>query len=328
MKKILKRHYFLSKMLFMLTLVFIASSSLAASVFVKPIVYYCTQTAANKIQFDVYVKNEGTDVLGYRSHTLRFMMNRAMLPAGAMKGGTVAYVTGTGDKRLATLQATYKNASSFIVSASILQINLGSGGTVFNQNTSPRMNPGESIWLGTFEVTAPVNWVVGAATEPTWLKKGTSISVYEAPPSNVMATICSWNYDEENMEFPAAFSDRSVAVKGNSTDGSFAARTKAFTSYQCDDNSFRAGVDSWLSMNVYPNPTSGKLSISFTAADIEKYNLCIVDLQGKELICEENTSLKGLNLHEIDLSSIAKGMYALTFQRAGMEMQTLRIVIE
>ena len=64
------------------------------------------------------------------------------------------------------------------------------------------------------------------------------------------------------------------------------------------------------------------------AADKEKYILCVVDLLGNKVITEEYTAQKGFNQHEIDLSSIAKGMYALTLEREGMEMQKVQIVVE
>ena len=328
MKTISKWPYPVSKILLMMTFITLAASSHAASVFVKPVVFYCSETAPSKIQFDVFVKNEGIDVIGYRSHTLRFTMNRFILPGGEMKGGTITYVLGTGDSRLRALQNTYFSASSFIITSTRLQVNLGSGGTVYNQNTAPRVNPGESIWLGTFEVTAQMNWVAGISANPVWLVRGTSISVYDSPPSTAIATVCSGNPKDVDVEFPEAFSAGNLALKTNNGYKSIATRTKAFTSYSCDDSNHRIGVASVSLLKVYPNPTSGKLSISFDAADKEKYILCIVGLLGNVLIREENTAQKGFNQHEIDLSTFAKGMYSLTIDREGMEMQMIRIVVE
>ena len=187
-----KRLSGISRILLMLAFVAIASAVQAVSIFVRPVAYYCSQTAANKIRFDVFVKNVGADELGYRSHTLRFTMNRAILPAGAMTGGTTTRVLGTGDTRLAALQLTFNGASSFTISATTLQVNLGGGGTVYDHNTSPRILPGDSIWLSTFEVTAPVPWNAGTSSNPAWvIGTPTSISVYDLPPTVTSATVCN-----------------------------------------------------------------------------------------------------------------------------------------
>ena len=109
-----------------------------------------------------------------------------------MAGGTTQWVAGSGDTRLLALQATYNGASSFTISAATLQVNLGGGGTVYDQNTSPRVNAGDSIWLGTFEVTAPVPWNAGTSSNPAWvIGTPTSISVYDVPPTVTTATVCN-----------------------------------------------------------------------------------------------------------------------------------------
>ena len=156
----------------------------------------------------------------------------------------MTYIAGTGDPRLNALKATYNNASSFVISASMLQVNLGSGGTVYDQNSSPRVNAGESIWLGTFEIAAPVNWVTGNNANPSWQMRGTSISVYDAPPSSNIATVCSGNPDDADLEFPSAFSaGRSAALIARNAVTTIASRIKAFTSYTCGDNNLRAGIE-------------------------------------------------------------------------------------
>lgn len=171
----------------------ISLSNIAVSIVVRPLTYNCSQPDTNKIKFDVYVKNVGADVLGYRAHTLRFTMNRSILPASPLATGTVVFVSGTGDSRLAPLQATYNPASSFTITSTTLQVNLGSSATPFRDSSlAPRVNPGDSIWLGTFIVTSSKRWNDNTNSNPAWLE-GTpvSVTVYDNPPSTGTATVCN-----------------------------------------------------------------------------------------------------------------------------------------
>src|SRR5207253_1742702 len=84
-------------------------------------------------------------------------------------------------------------ASSFTTSSTTLQVNLGSGGTVFDGNSSPQVNAGDSIWLGTFVVNTPPGtiWQDNTSTNPGWTTSGTSVSVYNAGCSLTTAIVCS-----------------------------------------------------------------------------------------------------------------------------------------
>jgi hypothetical protein len=81
-------------------------------------------------------------------------------------------------------------------------------------------------------------------------------------------------------------------------------------------------------LSAYPNPTSGKLNVTFNATSKEKYTLKITDMIGNILVSQANTATEGDNLQELDLSKVAKGMYLLSIQREGAETQTMRIVVE
>src|SRR6185369_3529521 len=134
------------KLLFVLGFIAISLTSEAVSIVVRPLTYNCAQTDTNKMQFDMYVKNTGADELGYRAHSLRFTLNRAVLPVSPLPTGNVTYVPGTGDTRLALLQATYNGASSVFVTSAVCQVNLGGGGAIYDNTTAPHVAPGDSIW--------------------------------------------------------------------------------------------------------------------------------------------------------------------------------------
>ncbi|MES1225964.1 MAG: hypothetical protein ABUT20_61365, partial [Bacteroidota bacterium] len=167
---------------------------MATSIIVRPLTYNCSQTDTNKIQFDVYVKNTGEDSLGFRSHVLRFTMKRGILPTGVISGATLSYLSGTGDPRLAALQTTYSGPLSFTISSTVAQINLGSAGTIYDNFTSPRFGPGDSLWLGTFRATSPVRFNCDSITNPSWVTgTPTSITVFDVPPFIFNSTACNSN---------------------------------------------------------------------------------------------------------------------------------------
>lgn len=303
----------------------ISVTSEAISIFVSPLTYNTIQTDTNKIQFDVYVKNTGSDVLGYKLHTLRFTMNRAILPAGAMTGGSVVYQANTGDVRLAPIQSTYNAASSFSISSSTAQINMGSSGAAFNESNAPLVNPNDSIWLGTFIVTSPVRWICNTSTTPAWVQ-GTpcSIFVYDAPPSTNLTAIC--NSVNSGVNTVSTGNLQSGVV--NSVNPSGLGRAPASILLTCTPTDVEDVSKTNSVASVFPNPTSGKMNVVFTAKKREGCTLRVVDLLGNMVINEIFTAEEGSNLRKMDLTAISKGMYFLSIEGAGIQVQTKRIVVE
>ncbi|MDQ3047146.1 MAG: T9SS type A sorting domain-containing protein [Bacteroidota bacterium] len=72
------------------------------------------------------------------------------------------------------------------------------------------------------------------------------------------------------------------------------------------------GVEESISsaeINVYPNPTSGSFSISFSNVTISEVMISIVDIQGKEVFNSMENNVSGSFTKQINLENIAKGMY-------------------
>lgn len=77
-------------------------------------------------------------------------------------------------------------------------------------------------------------------------------------------------------------------------------------------------------LKVYPNPSSGKLNISFGSdKNIEFIN--IMDMSGKTILYAPIIDSK--SIHEIDLSGQAKGVYVLQVQSNG-KRQTKKLILE
>jgi hypothetical protein len=82
------------------------------------------------------------------------------------------------------------------------------------------------------------------------------------------------------------------------------------------------------SLVAFPNPTTGKTTITFNTDREAKYSLKVVDLTGKVFINETISAVKGFNSKEINLANAAKGIYLVSFQSESKEIKTLRVVVE
>ena len=81
-------------------------------------------------------------------------------------------------------------------------------------------------------------------------------------------------------------------------------------------------------LSAYPNPTSGMITVNFTADVKAKYTVKVVDLLGNVVMNDVVSAVEGVNMKDLDLSKAAKGMYLLTLENEGGNVQTLRIVVE
>jgi len=60
---------------------------------------------------------------------------------------------------------------------------------------------------------------------------------------------------------------------------------------------------------VYPNPTSGEVTISLNNAKETTYRLQIIDLFGRDVVTEQVTALSGNLMEKLNLSALPAGIY-------------------
>ncbi len=87
-------------------------------------------------------------------------------------------------------------------------------------------------------------------------------------------------------------------------------------------------VNSISSFTAYPNPSQGKFILSFNSDKDARYALKVVDVLGNILINSDLSVTEGFNSREINLENVAAGLYFVSIQSEGSEVQTLRIVVE
>lgn len=76
------------------------------------------------------------------------------------------------------------------------------------------------------------------------------------------------------------------------------------------------------STSVYPNPASGKITMTFTAKESATLQLSVSDIAGKTVESRLVSTLVGVNNLDIDLSSLNKGLYILNLGSGNQQWST------
>ncbi|MGW8314146.1 MAG: PKD domain-containing protein [Bacteroidales bacterium] len=69
------------------------------------------------------------------------------------------------------------------------------------------------------------------------------------------------------------------------------------------------------SLTLYPNPSSGQLTVSFGNHPVQRGSLMVVDISGREVMVSEVP--EGSLLRELDISRLAEGAYMLFWKESG-----------
>jgi len=80
-------------------------------------------------------------------------------------------------------------------------------------------------------------------------------------------------------------------------------------------------------LKVYPNPSDGKLSISFKAANKGDVNISITDSNGKEVYKQTMKDFEGEYFQQVDITEKGKGTYFINIT-SGEDTITKKILVE
>jgi hypothetical protein len=97
-------------------------------------------------------------------------------------------------------------------------------------------------------------------------------------------------------------------------------------------SSFNVGIgesESYLSTNIFPNPTSDKITVTLFASDQRQFQLLIklFDLLGREIFSTEEGTISGTFTKQLDISQLSAGSYFLKVLHGG-ESEMRKMVIE
>jgi hypothetical protein len=81
-------------------------------------------------------------------------------------------------------------------------------------------------------------------------------------------------------------------------------------------------------LSVFPNPTTGKSTLSLYAVKDANYSLKVVDMIGRVMIHEDIAMPEGYNTRELNLEGFARGLYLVSIQTEGSEAKVIRLIVE
>ncbi|NQT77404.1 MAG: endonuclease [Bacteroidetes bacterium] len=77
------------------------------------------------------------------------------------------------------------------------------------------------------------------------------------------------------------------------------------------------GIEEYLmdgKVEVFPNPASDHVNISFVATEEFEFNISVSDISGKQLIVEEYFAEQGVNKYNLDLNGFKQGVYLMSLR--------------
>jgi len=86
-------------------------------------------------------------------------------------------------------------------------------------------------------------------------------------------------------------------------------------------------IDPFESMNIYPNPTSGKVTVDMENQVFDDLNVTIVTIEGREVYSNKFEKATEYFSVEIDLSDRAEGVYFIKLQ-TGKYLATRKVIVE
>ena len=111
-------------------------------------------------------------------------------------------------------------------------------------------------------------------------------------------------------------------------DGRGCTSTKSVIRVGCQGREIDENTDEPISsLNIFPNPAHDHLTIEFNSANADNYHLRVMDMIGQTMLSQNSTSVVGDNQIQLNLNSLAKGIYLLDIQK-GDAILIKKIVIQ
>jgi len=116
-----------------------------------------------------------------------------------------------------------------------------------------------------------------------------------------------------------------ITVRASNACGLSAVRSLPCT-FSCRTGQVQNSLGSF-NAEVYPNPASDKATVKFTAAQAAQYQLKMTDVLGQRVLSLEGAATEGINMIELNLGTVSKGVYLLSIMSNGNTEQ-IRVVVE
>jgi hypothetical protein len=79
--------------------------------------------------------------------------------------------------------------------------------------------------------------------------------------------------------------------------------------------------------SIYPNPAHDKITVSIDVKENSNFTIQMSDVSGRAILSENNSAVSGLNIYELNLSHLSKGIYIMEVIAANESWKT-KVVVE
>ena len=100
---------------------------------------------------------------------------------------------------------------------------------------------------------------------------------------------------------------------------------KRYNSNQSQSGIFE--IESTNGFSIYPNPTNGQFTISYSSNQNEKTDIKVTDLSGRAVFEESLNMVSGLNKKDLNLQGLSSGMYFIELDTSANHL-TQKIILE
>lgn len=154
-----------------------------------------------------------------------------------------------------------------------------------------------------------------ACTTPAWATNTTYVSGNKAEQGGIRYIANFWNYNQP----PNVNNGPSGSGKPWTSLGSCNSRETAETGFVAAEKS--------STLNIYPNPATEKVNLTFETKDEGDITVEVFDLLSRNVITQKVHRTAGLNTIELDVTTLAKGIYAVDIS-SGEERISAKLVIK
>jgi hypothetical protein len=133
-------------------------------------------------------------------------------------------------------------------------------------------------------------------------------------PSNGASVLVQWGSTGGN-----------ITVRASNSCGNSAIRSFACT-ISCRQSQLTSSAPA-LDAELYPNPAAEKATLKFNAAAVTDYTITMTDLVGQSVLSAVGTTTTGTNVIELNLTSIAKGVYMISIM-SGNETGQIKVMVQ
>jgi len=262
----------------------------------------CSQPTSNSIQFDLYVVNDGDVNSDLRLNSIQCGLNFNAIAIQRGATITTSYVKNT-------TEFPELNGFNFPKASSSDHIRIVQ--SVYSKgNTGKSLIYGQQYKVGTFVISSSKDWtadVTPAIEFQNSVAAGKTVCAALTWVGGASSTI--------GAVAPNSVTADQQAITARISNTSPVSLSTVISCKMAKDETFSS-----QSLSVYPNPTNGLATVNFNTDASDYYHLMLLDAASREVMVKDGKSVQGINAFDLDLTSLAKGVYMLSIQQGEKKM--------